>query len=292
MNPWDGFADPWEHARLLSDAGRNATYVAWLRANAPGRRVMEVGCGSGLLSVIAARCGARSVLAVEPTPMAEVAAALVARNGLGDVVRVVRAPIQEVPPEPVDAAFFELFNADPFVEGALPVGRAIAPFLAPGGVVAPRRLRVCAAALRAAGSALEVRDAGREVQSLALAFDLDLSPVHAVLSGARTYRYFSESEAPAGPPVVVWDLDLLHDPDPTPRRVRLPVHDPGPVGGVVVWFESAVGDTPIGNPPGDGGHWGQLVCAFGAEIPVRRGEALAVDVAVRDGAVWVEPAAP
>jgi hypothetical protein len=114
--------------------------------------------------------------------MADVARDLVRRNGLEGVVRVVAAPIQDVAPEPVDLAFFELFNADPFVEGILPVARATAPFLADGARLAPGRLRVWAALTRAAGSALEVRDASRSVAALASRFSLDLSPVSAVLA--------------------------------------------------------------------------------------------------------------
>lgn len=55
--------------------------------NLAGRRVAEVGCGSGILSLAAARSGAESVLAIDINPNAALAASSNARqNGLGDRV--------------------------------------------------------------------------------------------------------------------------------------------------------------------------------------------------------------
>jgi methylase of polypeptide subunit release factors len=53
-----------------------------------GKSVAEVGCGSGILSLAAARGGAARVVAIDINPNAAAAAALNARhNGLGDRVR-------------------------------------------------------------------------------------------------------------------------------------------------------------------------------------------------------------
>jgi predicted nicotinamide N-methyase len=53
-----------------------------------GRRVVDVASGSGLCAIVAARCGAESVLAFDVDPLAEAAASLNARaNVVGLVVR-------------------------------------------------------------------------------------------------------------------------------------------------------------------------------------------------------------
>ena len=62
-----GFANPWEHLRLLSDPDRNQALVTLLERRAPGATVAEIGCGTGLLSLVAARLGAKKVFAIEPT---------------------------------------------------------------------------------------------------------------------------------------------------------------------------------------------------------------------------------
>ena len=80
-----GFANPWEHIRLLSDSPRNEVLIQLLAKRAPGARVLEVGCGTGLLSCIAAKLGAAEVIGVEPTPLIEVARELVKENGLNQV---------------------------------------------------------------------------------------------------------------------------------------------------------------------------------------------------------------
>jgi len=60
-----------------------------VRLVGPGSRVVDVGSGNGVLSVVAARCGAASVLALDVDPVARAAtAAAVVRNGVSDRVVV------------------------------------------------------------------------------------------------------------------------------------------------------------------------------------------------------------
>ena len=122
----EGFANIWEHSRLLSDNTRNQALIDLLKRHAPGKRVLEIGCGSGLLSCIAAKLGAEHVLAIEPTAVIEVARELVARNQLTDRVRLLEGRIQDLTPQPVDFAFSELLNADPFYEDVVDVMNAAA----------------------------------------------------------------------------------------------------------------------------------------------------------------------
>jgi ribosomal protein L11 methyltransferase len=57
----------------------------------PGARIVDVGAGSGILSIVAARLGAGEVLALEMDDLAcEIALENVAANGVGDRVRVLR----------------------------------------------------------------------------------------------------------------------------------------------------------------------------------------------------------
>jgi SAM-dependent methyltransferase len=281
-----GFANPWEHVRLYSDGPRNEAMIALLARRAPGARVVEVGCGAGLLACVAARLGARHVLAVEPTPLAEVAARLVAANGLGDIVEVVRARIEDLPPRPVDLAFSELLNADPFAEGLLPAMDAVATWLAPGGRVAPTRLRVWAALARAPSSAREARLARAQVRGIGARYGLAVDTVEACLETRLAYVAATGTEAPVGPPTLVWDLAVGTGARPTPVRVHLPAAEPGPVAGVLLWFAADLDEgLVLGNPPGAGGHWGQLLCAFAEETGLRAGEALTVDLRVDDGFV-------
>ena len=247
------FGNPWEHARLLSDSARNEAMLEVLRKRAPGARVLEVGCGTGLLSCVAARLGAVKVYAVEPTRIVSEARAMVEANGLGEVVEVLEGRVEDLEPRPVDVAFSELLNADPFVERVLPAMGAARSWLAEGAISVPKRLKVFAAAVRDTDSAREVRDARREVARISRAYSLNLERLDALMADPGPYpsvRYVNEL---ATDPVLLWDLEVGVDADPAePVVVDLTARDPGPVGGVAVWFEAELDEGVVmHNRPGE-----------------------------------------
>uniref|UniRef100_A0A8D0EZD7 Histone-arginine methyltransferase CARM1 n=1 Tax=Strix occidentalis caurina TaxID=311401 RepID=A0A8D0EZD7_STROC len=78
--------------------------------------VLDVGCGSGILSFFAVQVGARKVYAVEASSMAKYAELLVRSNNLSDKITVLFGKIEEISlPESVDVVISEpmgymLFN--------------------------------------------------------------------------------------------------------------------------------------------------------------------------------------
>jgi protein arginine N-methyltransferase 7 len=77
------------HVRMLRDDLRNAAYRAAIERFAPGRSMLDIGTGSGLLAMMAARAGAAQVYACEANPMlAASARAVIAANGLSDRITV------------------------------------------------------------------------------------------------------------------------------------------------------------------------------------------------------------
>jgi len=97
---------------MLQDYIRTGTYYSASTENASdfaGKAVMDVGCGSGILSLFAARAGARVVYAVEASNMARFAAQLAAANPeLGARVKVVHGKVEEIElPEQVDVLVSE-----------------------------------------------------------------------------------------------------------------------------------------------------------------------------------------
>ena len=70
--------------------------------------VLDVGTGSGILSIWAAQAGAKKVYAVEATAMAVHARAMVKSNGLSDVIEVIQNSVEEADiPEKVDIIISE-----------------------------------------------------------------------------------------------------------------------------------------------------------------------------------------
>ena len=71
---------------MLEDHKRTGAYYAAVmqnRAQFVGKTVLDVGTGSGILALFAAKAGARKVYAVEATDMAKHARRLVEANGVG-----------------------------------------------------------------------------------------------------------------------------------------------------------------------------------------------------------------
>lgn len=96
----------------------------------PGLRVLDVGAGSGILSIAAARLGASHVLAVEIEPVAAaVCAENVERNGVSDVVEVRAGTLSE------DAPTYgaEVILANITIATLLQLHPLLAANLAPGG---------------------------------------------------------------------------------------------------------------------------------------------------------------
>ena len=84
----------------LQDYIRTGTYYSAIVENPAdfeGKAVMDVGCGSGILSLFAAQAGARVVYAVEASGMAAYARQLAAANpGIGDRIRVLHGKVEEI----------------------------------------------------------------------------------------------------------------------------------------------------------------------------------------------------
>jgi methylase of polypeptide subunit release factors len=88
------------HPKIFLTSKYFAGFIGGL--NLTGRRVAEVGCGSGILSLAAARAGADSVIALDINPNAAYAATINGRdNGLPQVRGVCSNLMSALAPEPI-----------------------------------------------------------------------------------------------------------------------------------------------------------------------------------------------
>jgi len=135
------------HFTLIHDAARNAAYEAALRrAITPNSKVLEIGCGSGLLAMMAARAGAAAVVSCEMVPaIAGKAAEIVARNGYSDRVRVIAKHSSMLDAETdlggrADVLVSEIVDSALLGELVLPAHEhAVRDLLKPGARVIPAR---------------------------------------------------------------------------------------------------------------------------------------------------------
>jgi predicted RNA methylase len=88
----------------------------------PGDHVLEIGAGSGILSLFACAAGAAKVTAVEIDPsLAELVAATARENGFGDLLTVINGDGRDVELPPVDVVIAELIDTGLLDELQVPV---------------------------------------------------------------------------------------------------------------------------------------------------------------------------
>jgi cyclopropane fatty-acyl-phospholipid synthase-like methyltransferase len=125
---------------MALDTVRNDAYGAALRqVVTPDSVVLDLGAGSGIHGLIAARLGAKRVYLVEPEDILTVAGEIARANGLADRVRCVPGRFEDIQlPEPVDIIVSALTGNLLLAEDLLPtLFRARDAVLKPGGVLIP-----------------------------------------------------------------------------------------------------------------------------------------------------------
>lgn len=143
------------HEEMLRDERRTYAYgdafiglgeSQWI----DNKTVLDVGGGSGILSIFAARAGAKKVFCVEASDMAQHAARLVKENQVDDTVSVIQGRVEDVSlgdgDVRVDAIVSEWMGYGLLYESMLDsVVSARDRFLAPGGLMLPSQARLIVA---------------------------------------------------------------------------------------------------------------------------------------------------
>uniref|UniRef100_A0A672QTL9 type I protein arginine methyltransferase n=1 Tax=Sinocyclocheilus grahami TaxID=75366 RepID=A0A672QTL9_SINGR len=100
------------HEEMLKDKVRTESYRDFMYRNMEvfkGKVVLDVGCGTGILSMFAAKAGARKVIAVDRSEIIYQAMDIVRSNKLEDTITLIKGRIEEIdlPVEKVDIIISE-----------------------------------------------------------------------------------------------------------------------------------------------------------------------------------------
>jgi len=150
---FDSYAHFGIHEEMLKDEVRTLTYRNAMYHNRhlfKDKIVLDVGCGTGILSMFAAKSGAKKVYGIEMSNIVEHAKKIVATNNLDNVVEIIQGKVEEVslPVEKVDIIISEWMGYCLFYESMLDtVLYARDKWLAPNGMLFPDRATLFVSAI-------------------------------------------------------------------------------------------------------------------------------------------------
>ena len=270
------------HRRMLRDDVRNQAYRQALFATIkPNHVVLDVGAGTGILSLFAAQAGARRVYAVERTLMAQLTRRLISINGYQDRIQVIAADIKTAYlPEKVDVIVSEWLGTFGVDENMLPpVLLARDRWLKPGGIMLPKIV-----------SAVMVPIWHKELDEAMTywrdhTYGLDLSLIAEPTANEMTWpEHPIKKEDFLAEPQIMWTTDTART---SVAQAQLPFRSAlkfsatraAKVNALASWFKAEFGQgiTLTNAPEESPTHWKQYVIPLYRSIEVTPGTNIAVE---------------
>lgn len=274
------------HFVMMNDRLRNEAYdraiadrVRQCTDQGAAPLVLDIGAGSGLLSMMAARAGAAAVVSCEMVkPVAVKAQEIISRNGYADriTLHALKSNCLQVGselPRPADILVTEIFDVGLLGEFVLPaLAHARRNLLASRATIIPARARVWMVPIESR----EIHELFRAGNSNSCGFDLEEFNEFA-RRGYEQLAIRRYAHTALADPVAVLDFDFAQDiPDRTVALEILPSRD-GLVHAWVFWFTLYLDDrTLFDTGPSSGDTcWAQAVqvesapFAVGPDAPIQ-----------------------
>ena len=274
------------HLSMLHDTARMDAFRRAIHASVrPGDVVVDIGCGSGVLSFMACEAGAKKVYAIEGGPVIDVARELAVDNGFDGRIEFLGGWSIEVGlPELADVLISETIGNAGLDEGIVAwTVDARRRLLLPGAALVPGRLRLWVAAAESFDDHALVSD----WRTTGLPYDYTAAHRRA----ARTLLFADLTPSNLlGQPDLAADIDLRTASNATISSAGgLQVDRDGTLHGLACWFDSLLcpGVTVDNLPPRTESSWSHGFLPLAEPIAVAAGDQLSWDLSVSaDGEDW------
>lgn len=273
------------HAFCLTDTGsRLDQFAAAIAARVrPGDLVLDLGAGTGILSFLACRAGARRVYAIESGASLEFARLLATRNGFADRIELIGKPsTQVVLPERVTVIVGDIHDTFGLqARGLTSIVDARQRFLSPNGTIVPCRIQLMTVPVEASDIYQRTIDVwGRYVHGI------DLSPMRTLAINQPTAARIERSQCLAEPAALA-TINLMEVMQPHVRGTsQMEVTRDGTLHGICGCFVTTLAEgVQMGNVPGDSSTTNFAQAFFPIESPVAvcAGDRVAVRLEMHDG---------
>ncbi|MFQ6622231.1 hypothetical protein Gotur_002775 [Gossypium turneri] len=273
---------------MLQDYVRTGTYYAAVienRVDFTGRVVVDVGAGSGILSLFAAQAGAKHVYAVEASEMSDYARKLITGNPtLGQRITVIKGKVEEVElPEKADILISEpmgtLLVNERMLESYI-IARD--RFLVPNGKMFPSTGRIHMAPFSDEYLFVEIANKALFWQQQDY-YGVDLTPLY----GSAFQGYFSQPVVDAFDPRLLVCPPMCHVlnfneiKEEDLYEIDIPLKFTASVGtrvhGLACWFDVLFNGSTVQRwlttaPGAPTTHWYQIRCVLSQPIYVMAGQ--------------------
>ncbi len=273
------------HFDMLNDDRRNLAYDQAIRKAAKGaEHVLEIGTGSGLLSMMAARAGAKKITTCEISEvLVEIARKVIRRNGFADRVTVIpkkstQLKIGQDLTRRADLLIAEVFDNGLLGEHFLPaLQHAKQNLLQDDAVIIPAAATVYAMLLECPQL--------RRINPIRTVMGFDLSDFDILRSSSYRQVHLQHIDHQLlSDPIEVCRIDFQKEvPTSMQKDIKVKVGRNGLCHGVLFWFElhfdsettlSTLNDSPSN-------HWKQALQFFDDNFMIKKGDEVTLGVLLK-----------
>ncbi|VVT43493.1 uncharacterized protein SAPINGB_P000011 [Magnusiomyces paraingens] len=269
------------HEEMLKDQTRTLSYRSAIYQNPSlfkDKIVLDVGCGTGILSMFAARAGAKHVIGVDMSNIINMARKIVDLNGFSDKITLIQGKLEEIelPYPQVDIIVSEWMGYFLLYESMLDtVLVARDKYLKPDGLILPDKATIYLAGIEDAEYKEEKVGYWNDV------YGFDYSPFQEiVLADPLVDTVELKSIATDSASVFHIDIHKVKKEDLSFQNdFKIRVQRDDNIHALIAWFdiEFSKGPVPVRfstGPHGNYTHWKQTVFYLKDVLQVKKGEVI------------------